>query len=676
MQQWFGGILDKAREAAPGLFLTPGGEPNGYQPGGNCNEITFSAEKATPLASDRRAVEFSSDLGSPLRHDRGGAASFGSPVREESQGTEEASHGGFDRRCASFATDVDGGYDEDCRHSFGAGFGRMEASSSSPQRPAGPPVVCHMDDGLVTTPSGIGVPRGTCDIDINTQDPYESYRANANPDGPYDHVPPTTHSLQMPPENYGVPPVPYPAVSRGASHGETDSARPPPCGAYSGYSRPDTDPQGGYSPPGTSPCGGYSPPGTVAVGEQFPQTLGMTLAVVKPSRAGSTAEDSRQRAAWAPGSIVEVYSSSAGSWSVANVIKLAAGEKGDVLTVQFVTDDGPKQKGLWRCDRHIVPLGSRGGVPELPPGFQVRASRSRPGQEVFLDATTGVKYASLEIAWTMHFERLAKNTPSGLEMTVAGPQLRRLQEEREAFPVATAGASCSLAPQVPLPCYEQLLTEGHPASPSCQPERPPPISLAELMNMKAPHTPSQSSFAGPPGRSHPLPMSQSGDCGSAQAGSAVMNHHLPMSQSGDWGRAPHGGPSMMSHQLPVPLMSAAQSSAPTSTLAPGPVPTMGGKIALPSFGERAPRDSQAAYLHHLADPGFAPTSATPFTDRSVATAQGCGDPYASMHGLTSGQAPSVPQRPAPAQRPPPYQGRPGSQPGSQWGEDPFSQWRA
>lgn len=65
----------------------------------------------------------------------------------------------------------------------------------------------------------------------------------------------------------------------------------------------------------------------------------------------------------------------------------------------------------------MAPLGNHVGR-ELPPGFQTRPSQSRPGQLVYLDATTGIKYASLQLAWRTHFERLLQSTPAVGSVTV------------------------------------------------------------------------------------------------------------------------------------------------------------------------------------------------------------------------------------------------------------------
>merc|ERR1712244_134586 len=110
----------------------------------------------------------------------------------------------------------------------------------------------------------------------------------------------------------------------------------------------------------------------------------------------------------------------AGRWYQARVmgVQTAATANMDVLTVQFYLD-GLKQKSMYRGDAaQVAPLGAHTGG-ELPPGFQQRPSHSRRGQFVYLDATTGVKYASPELAWRVHLERLLQHPDAAGTETVA-----------------------------------------------------------------------------------------------------------------------------------------------------------------------------------------------------------------------------------------------------------------
>lgn len=630
--QWLGGLLE---QAAPGLLSkitsTPSSQPTGFQRPDSTNEIIFSPEK-------------------PVGHAKvSNPTSDGSQFSQRRQNTDEE----VACRVASFATDVDGGYtgDEDHPHRFGAAFAGRDGSfpreSFSPQRPADSPIAVQMDAaGLETAPNGIGYFRGMGHSNDNAEDLYASYhRGNGNVEGPFEDVPPTTPCL----DHITPPPMQYAAVPSDAFSARCGE----PSGAYDGSPS---------SPSRSTAAHGYSPPSTAGAYGQAPRSP--SYPSTHGNQGGGPTTHPGCREAWEPGSIVEVYSSSAGSWNVARVINVAHGNQDEILTVQFMAYDGPKQKSLSRGDQHIVPLGSRGGSPELPPGFQMRESQSRPGQQVFLDATTGVKYASLELSWSVHFERLASNNTGGLEKTVAaGSQLQRLHQQASASvpgpaasPMGTCAGSFSHsfngfpAPQVPqapqVPVHSHVMTEGALVA-SCRSDGPPAISLAELMKMKD--------------HSDALPLAP------------------PSALSGGWGAAPdsplsHGFPLQTPSVAHPPATAALGMSGPLPSIgaeAGGPMPSAAGKIALPSFGERPPTDSQAAYLHHLADAGIAEAASAPFSaDRCGMAPQAMqgADPYTNMHGFATGQTPSVPRRQP--------QVRSSCPELDAWKDDPFSQWRS
>jgi len=119
------------------------------------------------------------------------------------------------------------------------------------------------------------------------------------------------------------------------------------------------------------------------------------------------------------GSVVEVFSATTGRWYAAGVTQVQPGEAGEeVLTVQFWMNEDAKQKSMYRNDQQLAPLGTHTGN-ELPPGFEIRPSQSRPGQLVYLDATTGTKYANAELAWHVHFERMQQRPAVGCETVCA-----------------------------------------------------------------------------------------------------------------------------------------------------------------------------------------------------------------------------------------------------------------
>lgn len=153
----------------------------------------------------------------------------------------------------------------------------------------------------------------------------------------------------------------------------------------------------------------------------LPQRLGITGVV--PSQAVSR-KQGRPCDKWKEGSIVEVFSASVGQWYAAQVGQVEPQSDGneDIVTVVFYIGDQIKQKSIYRTDAALAALGTH-TFNELPPGFETRPSQSKPGQLVYFDLTAGIKYASLELAWHVHFERL-KQQPAGCE-TVACVQAGR-----------------------------------------------------------------------------------------------------------------------------------------------------------------------------------------------------------------------------------------------------------
>jgi hypothetical protein len=124
----------------------------------------------------------------------------------------------------------------------------------------------------------------------------------------------------------------------------------------------------------------------------------------------SPQQDEDVRRSWQAGSVLEVFSASLERWYPALVMHVIKSENPpavgmDGLKVQFWLDiDDAKSKTLCRADPHLAPFG-KACKGQLPPGFQLRSSKSRPGQTVILDATTGLKYETPELAWSAHFQR-------------------------------------------------------------------------------------------------------------------------------------------------------------------------------------------------------------------------------------------------------------------------------
>jgi len=127
--------------------------------------------------------------------------------------------------------------------------------------------------------------------------------------------------------------------------------------------------------------------------------------------------DAELRNAWAVGSILDVFSASGQRWHVATIVQVARGNGPDVLTVQFHRGGEPQMKQIFRSDAYLDVVGAR-TTGEVPPGFQTIASRSRPGQLVYLDTTTSKKYSTVELAWQLHFERLLQSHGPPLDDTL------------------------------------------------------------------------------------------------------------------------------------------------------------------------------------------------------------------------------------------------------------------
>jgi hypothetical protein len=158
-------------------------------------------------------------------------------------------------------------------------------------------------------------------------------------------------------------------------------------------------------------------------------------------------EDHSPRRSWQAGSVLEVFSSSGACWHPALVMEVLKHEgKPDMLTVQFWLDiDDAKKKTLRRNDEHLAPLGTNCGG-QLPPGFQQKASKSRAGVSVFMDATTGLRYETADLAWAAHFRRWLEHLiPAGIDtirsvkavVDATAPSTQSMQSPKAPGPQAT-----------------------------------------------------------------------------------------------------------------------------------------------------------------------------------------------------------------------------------------------
>lgn len=126
---------------------------------------------------------------------------------------------------------------------------------------------------------------------------------------------------------------------------------------------------------------------------------------VAPNRPVITGDELQQRELWTVGSCVEVFSSSASKWYIAQVKALGEEQSAGVLTVQFIGDNGQiLQKSMPRSDAHLAFVGRNTRL--MPPNFQKVSSESRPGQFSYQDTETGAKYATKELAWENHYIKI------------------------------------------------------------------------------------------------------------------------------------------------------------------------------------------------------------------------------------------------------------------------------
>mmetsp|Transcript_45024 Transcript_45024/g.104270 ORF Transcript_45024/g.104270 Transcript_45024/m.104270 type:complete len:391 (-) Transcript_45024:17-1189(-) len=194
---------------------------------------------------------------------------------------------------------------------------------------------------------------------------------------------------------------------------------------------------------------------------ELADALGVTMPV-------QDVDDTPQRLQWQVGSILEAFSESQGRWFVGQVTHASCPPDAEGLLVQFYVDDVPKKKGMFRHDRrNLAPLGTN-TKGELPPGFEVRASKSRPGRSVLLDATTGNKYDSVELAWRVHFNRLQQ--ASSQAPSAAGRPPAPLQKQRQSGPQLGESHSFDLA----YPYMAPMPSMAPPAGPmAMMPTKPP-----------------------------------------------------------------------------------------------------------------------------------------------------------------------------------------------------------
>jgi hypothetical protein len=163
---------------------------------------------------------------------------------------------------------------------------------------------------------------------------------------------------------------------------------------------------------------------------------------------------------WGVHSILEVFSVTKNRWYVAFVESAEPGEHASqMLWLRFWDENNdPKKKLVPRDDQSLATFGThtRG---QLPPGFQVQASQSRPGASAFVDAATCMKYTSAEVAWNVHFKRIREGpavaseqleetapVPRRSPFAIAAGIAEEVLPRKQAPPSKPAPTSVALAP--------------------------------------------------------------------------------------------------------------------------------------------------------------------------------------------------------------------------------------
>merc|ERR1719421_1529441 len=119
-------------------------------------------------------------------------------------------------------------------------------------------------------------------------------------------------------------------------------------------------------------------------------------------------DELNQRKSWDVGCVLEVFSSSAGKWYIAQLAQVGDKATAHMITVQFVGDNGQiMQKTMPRSDVQLANFGRN--TRQMPPGFQKVASQSRAGEFSYLDSSNGQKYQTKELAWQNYYANILKS---------------------------------------------------------------------------------------------------------------------------------------------------------------------------------------------------------------------------------------------------------------------------
>lgn len=146
------------------------------------------------------------------------------------------------------------------------------------------------------------------------------------------------------------------------------------------------------------------------------------------------------RQSWAVGAVIEVFSSSAAKWYVAQVVQVGEKATAHMLTAQFVGDSGGiLQKSMPRSDVQLAVFGRN--TRQMPNNFQKVASESRPGQFSYQDSASGQKYQTKELAWQNYYQAILKSEQAQQllrqQSLTAQPQPMPQLQHQQAKPAVT-----------------------------------------------------------------------------------------------------------------------------------------------------------------------------------------------------------------------------------------------
>lgn len=333
-----------------------------------------------------------------------------------------------------------------------------------------------------------------------------------------------------------------------------------------------------------------------------------------PSNVGSCAPEARtlnvgeelkMRESWAVGSVIEVFSSSAAKWYIAQVVQLGEKTTAHMLTVQFVGDNGQiLQKSMPRSDVQLAVFGKNTRM--MPPNFQKVASESRPGQFAYQDSASGQKYQTKEFAWQKYYEGILKSEQAQQllkqQSLVAQPlpQMQpQLQSQLQVQPQASSQAVAAAEKLKPAPIFTPVVSaDPQPAPTMCL--APTPLKRVESFGSDVTCLPQRSLSAKP----HVAGASALGSKAMPEAHTvqnvAELQFGAPVQRAASSAVA-----STVSdlRSLPAATPTTPQKPQTTGDLSSGGLPRSGAPF--PGYGQSFAVGNNAGYESYLASQGLA-----------------------------------------------------------------------